>query len=572
MPRGRRARQAPREDETIPITEPAPEQQSLSQEEIDSTIAVLAQRAEEIRRNYELEHPGLEYASAVSQEATLDTGVDYGRIEETRRRMESERAMLDWATGTEEYGPDEEEDAITFDDLDDEVNDPGVRPLDYTYDPALIYGASVLSALGRTREREQTRCVLCQSFTTEDPIEIVRYGQRAMRNVCDGCQSYSLRHDHTCCETPRADNLVFAYGGTVYCSACAARVVLDCDDCMRNVYLNDVQTVRVGSRTLRYCESCYEGLPRCRQCRTTLTPAQRSNPLCASCQRNVSDFSRLIRPYSANVLDYCQADPAPRNGLLYGVELEVAAHHNHKSFYLEIYNQTMRTVGNDAILKFDRSIDYIHNFSEDRDQEWEMHDWKGFEIVTRPMTYRNQISFWRKFCRERHPALRSSEVGTCGMHVHISRSALSVLETGKLLVFINDQRNRDLITFVARRHEENYALLQQKKLTDARNRHSSGHYDAINLNPQRSPTIEFRIFNGSVNVSTIVANLQFVQSVVEFVTDTGHSQLTARNYLDFVRLKNSSRFRELRAHLDRYKGLPVFYFDSEIKESKEDSK
>ncbi len=113
----------------------------------------------------------------------------------------------------------------------------------------------------------------------------------------------------------------------------------------------------------------------------------------------------------------------------------------------------------------------------------------GFELVTAPAIPEITLErFGRLFdAIEEAPrgsdlkALRSWTSGHCGIHVHVSRPALSSLQLGRLLVFINAPENRVFVETIAGRTGSKYAKMAAKKLTDGTSRNaSSDRYEAIN--------------------------------------------------------------------------------------------
>jgi hypothetical protein len=71
----------------------------------------------------------------------------------------------------------------------------------------------------------------------------------------------------------------------------------------------------------------------------------------------------------------------------------------------------------------------------------------------------------------------------------------------------------------------------------------AGRYRAINLEPRH--TIEFRLFRGTLKVSTIRATLQFVQTAIEFAKCHTVRECVHAKWMDFVR----SDHEELNAYL-----------------------
>ena len=138
-----------------------------------------------------------------------------------------------------------------------------------------------------------------------------------------------------------------------------------------------------------------------------------------------------------------------------------------------------------------------------------------------------------------------------------------MLHAAKMILFINDPQNIDLIKCIARRDASGYAKFQDKQrdkswLRDAmrsgdtkarqlRNINSD-RYEALNF--QNDKTIEFRLFKGTLKYSTIMACLEFAWITWFFARDTSQAQLTTQNFLKYICLQNNRRdTAHLRAYL-----------------------
>lgn len=253
-----------------------------------------------------------------------------------------------------------------------------------------------------------------------------------------------------------------------------------------------------------------------------------SDGMCNECH---GESSGPIQPYS------CKDFPSKRGKgpLYYGVELEV-----------EVSSSRDRAgaagcVADDldgfAILKEDGSLD------------------NGFEIVTCPATLEEQRKGWAPFFAQKYP-IKSWDTTTCGMHVHVSRTALSALQVGKLLVFVNNPENKKFVEKMAGRAESSWSKFHSKKLTDGV-RHGPERYEAINTMNAR--TIEFRIFRGTINKARFFSNLEFVDALVKFTVPAGCSLVESASkdaFLGFVR-KNRKTWPALHATLVRHGYLPA---------------
>jgi hypothetical protein len=291
--------------------------------------------------------------------------------------------------------------------------------------------------------------------------------------------------------------------------------------------------------TCRKCRSVdYAG---CSHCGCYYTVKEYSMCPC----RIPMDFKSQINAHNADVLQYYPKDAYCNE--LFGVEIEAGTLNKNRKLFQEIASTTNELVADNAILKYDSSIDWINK------AEQVPNDYKGFEVVTRPMIYKNTMRFLKDFCKNRHPLLRSWEVGTCGLHIHVSKACLRPFEVGKILIFINSKGNKNFVKMIAKREDKKFAKFVTKKITDYRKSTPTGngvtqeHYESVNTS--KLHTIEFRIFRGTLNIQTVVSYLQFVKSLIDFVKVTQTSDLTHTKYVEYLFSTEKSKFRELKERI-----------------------
>jgi hypothetical protein len=193
----------------------------------------------------------------------------------------------------------------------------------------------------------------------------------------------------------------------------------------------------------------------------------------------------------------------------------------------------------------------------------------GFEMVTGYTgldTHAKQLEFFKTPFR----GAKSHDTQTCGLHVHICKSDMSMLHCAKMILFINESTNQKLIRAIARRDGANYSKILNKKasydwLKNAKNGSKQGRilnlnrdrYEALNF--QNEKTIEFRIFKGTLKYESIMASLEFTYATWWFCKDTGTNDLTIEKFLDFIsEPENKKHTRFLRAYLkDKGFNIPI---------------
>ena len=193
----------------------------------------------------------------------------------------------------------------------------------------------------------------------------------------------------------------------------------------------------------------------------------------------------------------------------------------------------------------------------------------GFEIVTAYTGLdMHQVMLQNLFSRPLRGA-KSHDTSTCGLHVHVCKSTMTVYHAAKLVLFINAPENEKLIRAVARRDSNGFAEIKNKSenkdwLRSAMNRDdseqalrnlNSSRYEALNFyNPR---TVEFRLFKGSLKYTTVMACLEFARLCWFFSRDTSANNLTTAAfiaYMDKPENKRNSRhlLTLLHGRLDGY--------------------
>ena len=196
-----------------------------------------------------------------------------------------------------------------------------------------------------------------------------------------------------------------------------------------------------------------------------------------------------------------------QNRRAFGMELEVQSRSNNETTQKklanvhEALNYNTKQVGEYCFFERDGSIG------------------EGFEIVTQPAGLDVHAERMAKFLQ--NPALkkglRSHEGGSCGLHIHVGREFLTQAQIYRMQAFLNDSRNENLIRAIARRYDNGYSRIKRElaKFT-ALNKHSTDRYEALNIT--NVETVEFRIFRGSLRYESVMAALEFVNSLMTFCT------------------------------------------------------
>ena len=170
----------------------------------------------------------------------------------------------------------------------------------------------------------------------------------------------------------------------------------------------------------------------------------------------------------------------------------------------------------------------------------------GFEIVTAYTGLdMHEVMLQNLFSRPLRGA-KSHDTSTCGLHVHVCKSTMTVYHAAKLVLFINAPENEKLIRAVARRDSNGFAEIKNKAenkdwLRGAMNRDdseqalrnlNSSRYEALNF--YNSRTVEFRLFKGSLKYTTVMACLEFARLCWFFSRDTSANNLTTAAFIAYM--------------------------------------
>lgn len=195
----------------------------------------------------------------------------------------------------------------------------------------------------------------------------------------------------------------------------------------------------------------------------------------------------------------------------------------------------------------------------------------GFEIVsgfTGLDVHRKQLEFFKN----QWDGVKSHNTSTCGLHVHVCKSSMTLYHAAKLVFFINDEKNHSLIKALARRTESSYARIKNKSnivwLKNARqtrnplNNLNGDRYEALNF--QNDKTIEFRLFKGTLKYETIQSCLEFSFLSWHFTRDASIQNLTIPKFLEFInKPENRNDSIYLREYL-KNKGFDVFVSNKKV--------
>lgn len=176
----------------------------------------------------------------------------------------------------------------------------------------------------------------------------------------------------------------------------------------------------------------------------------------------------------------------------------------------------------------------------------------GFEIVTHPMTLaaHKEVIDW-SFCQKlTSVGVRSWQPGTCGLHVHISRSSFRSLTHLALFQFLILHNKAQFQYFAGRDGSEwaNFDGVSKNVIPEMKGKpyYNRGRYEAVNVT--NSSTVEIRIFRGSLKPERVKMALELVNACWVYTSTMGSNAYINGSC-------NFARFAEFVAGKEEYENL-----------------
>lgn len=362
------------------------------------------------------------------------------------------------------------------------------------------------------------------------------------------------------------ENELVEIDGACLCQSCAERITVVCRECGARIW-------RVEAYDDNLCEHCYDNFyTTCTDCESVISYNDvyytRSDedahdyPYCESCYRK-HENDEIIHDY------YYKPEPIfynhnsgndYTNKLYLGVELEVDE-------------------GGEDIDCADKILDIANGYNE---HIYIKHDGSlsdGFEIVTHPMTfaYHKNVMPWHDvLIKAVHMGYVSHNTDTCGLHIHVSRSAFGSCKDKQetvvaRLVYFFEKFWPELLRFSRRTElQANHwaaryggAVSNCKQTFEDAKKLRLGRYTAVNLCNKH--TIEFRIFRGTLRYETLIATLEFINCLCMTAISSDDDAFHNMSWAAFVKKINAEEYPELISYLKNRK----LYINEQIEESEE---
>lgn len=334
------------------------------------------------------------------------------------------------------------------------------------------------------------------------------------------------------------------------CDSCLDEHYFHCDSC-DEYYHNSLLELSDDNHSI--CVGCSSDWVRCRECGEVLYrddaeyDDENDNWYCTECSNRLQ---YRIRNYSykpsPNFLSL-PGDPADGGDKLYmGVELEIDGGNDPSECAYDILRNNAEVI----YIKHDGSL-----------------GGNGMELVTHPCTlsYHRNVFPWEEIMKTaRSYGYRSHETDTCGLHVHVNRTALGLgtdqQEATIAKIALLMERFWDTLVKFSRR---NYSQLHWckklnidvapdetdqeliNKIAKSRTVYHDDRYYALNLT--NSNTIEFRVFRGTLKYETLMATLQFVRNIVTWAREHTVRETLKCTWNEFAL---SADYPELKAYME----------------------
>ena len=328
----------------------------------------------------------------------------------------------------------------------------------------------------------------------------------------------------------------------------------ECSDCNKS-HIKSYTSPHVISSIENLCDNCLDArldagfLSKCAWCRRYQAEVHysqdRDQDLCENCFNSSwscdtcghsireGDYHECFRNRDSVIYDYSYKPERPKffgeAEYHFGLEIEVE---DINGYGIEDgAGLVLETLGDRVYIKHDSSLD------------------NGFEIVTEPHSLDQLENLNWDFLRTlRSRGYRSWDTETCGIHVHVSRTAFrnagkhSEAHELRFQKLIYD--NASQVRTIAGR-TSSYAQFEDKGhlVAKVKEGHSNDRYEAINS--RNTHTLEVRVFRGSLKKTRILSAVEFIHSAVEYTRfmkiDPKAKQLSWFRFMGYV-LDNQDKY------------------------------
>lgn len=315
------------------------------------------------------------------------------------------------------------------------------------------------------------------------------------------------------------------FDGELLCPSCLSNQTVYCSCCDRRIWTDD----NVGTDAQPLCQDCFDDhFERCTACNALIrrgdTFFRGDEPYCLDCYHSVCDRD-AIHDYYYKPTPIFYGD----DNRFFGVELEIDG------------------AGEDS----DNAAEILHIANAEQPLAYCKHDGsldEGFEIVTHPMTldFHLRSMPWEQIVEKaKKLGYTSHQAGTCGLHVHINRTAFGSTESTQdaaiaRTLFFFEKFWDELLKFSRRTQGQlnqwaaryGYKDQPQEILDHAKSGRHAGRYTAVNLT--NADTVEFRMFRGTLKYNTLIATLELLDCIIDAAIYLTDDDLKAMSWSSFM--------------------------------------
>jgi hypothetical protein len=351
-------------------------------------------------------------------------------------------------------------------------------------------------------------------------------------------------HPCSVCGGDSHDNTM---GEHYICESCANNYII-CDDCGDLTHIDYTHLARVNGDNIYICDGCRDYYWYCEHCETYVATSEwnADRDCCTRCAETIN-FDELDYRHEEEINNYTYK-PKPKfikgdnevTKRFYGMEIEIGDQMARNG--AEVIYPLLNANGRRAYLKRDGSIRT-----------------GGYECVTHPMSSRS-LHKWidKEFTMAKKERGSCWNTDGCGVHIHVSRDSIGKLTLFKLNVLLNMLRgknNMGFIQFFTNRTPNalnHWAKVSNQLpftfLESIKNGNGYTYDRYVAVNQQNDKTIEFRIFNGSIDQTVLHSYLEFVECVIDFCVNTPIKDITVGDLFEFM-LANTGAYKNLASRL-----------------------
>lgn len=364
----------------------------------------------------------------------------------------------------------------------------------------------------------------CYIGDNKNDFVTVSYNSRQNFKETYICKKCFEAKRYTFCELckdafPKAN--IFKLDGANICEHCHL-YSSQCEHCHKHCYVYD--TIFNDSLNKVICRDCFNDFQCyiCNDCGSVLN----GDCECNNCHikeetSNNQNDEIVIKNYSYKPSVMFFANQKDADELFMGVELEVGGAENKEKVFDFVKNA---------------QFDFFYYKNDGSIPDF------GVEIVSHPATlgfHKSSKSHWKNILnRAIKRGLRGFEYKECGLHVHINKNYFSNDDCAKLDLFVNN-------------YSRFFRKLSRRRSSYAEYRHKHymfiGKYDGDRMsaiNFSNNDTIEFRIFRSTMKYESLMATLELVHAVSNFVKNNGFDSFivskneTILNFVNFITNQN----------------------------------